>query len=342
MIGCGRVAAIAHIPALQRLHTARIVAFAEPDAERREAAAARIPKARALQHPRDLLDMAEVAAVVICLPNDLHAEVALAAMERGKHVYLEKPLALTLEDARRVVAAREAAGVVGMMGFNQRFNPLYRALREHVGRQPQGKWHGARTVLAAPETGLPEWKRSRRSGGGALLDQASHHFDLIRFVFDDEIAEVSASLRSQRSEADTAIVNLRLSSGLLLQSFLSIDSIDEDRFEVYGEGVRVSVDRYRSDDVEVFGSGLDSGRKGLSGVVRRLAWRIERRRAPVRDPSFGYALARFVESIRLGTSASPGFEDGYRSLAAVLAAEESARSGCVVQLHSPEGGSRVD
>jgi predicted dehydrogenase len=330
LIGCGRVATHAHIPSLERLRDVRIVALAEQDEERRIAASSRVPGARTFQDPHDLLDMEEVEAVVVCLPNELHAQTALAAIARGKHVYLEKPIATSIEDAERVLVARERAGVVGMMGFNQRFHRLYRALREHLTRRAYGDWLAARTVLTAPETEIPEWKRARRRGGGALLDQASHHFDLIRFLFDQEITEVSARLYSQRSEDDTAVVNLRLSDGTPVQSLLSIHTVDDDRVEVYAERARVSVDRYRSHDLDVLEAGRSSRLMRIVREWKQVPWRIERRRAPARDPTFGYALARFVAAVREGSPASPGFEDGVRSLSAVLAAEESARSGRVV------------
>ena len=338
LIGCGRVAAAAHLPVLMALPGVRVVALAEPDPTRRAAASARVPGARALSDQRALLELDEVEAVIICLPNALHAETTVAAAERGKHVYLEKPLALTLDDGVRILEARERAGIVGMIGFNQRFNPLYRDLRRAVRTAELGPWVGARTILAAPESTLPDWKRSRRSGGGALLDQASHHIDLVRFVFDDEITEVSAIVRSGRSEDDTAIVSLRLAGGLLVQSFLTIHALDEDRIEVFAEGGRLSADRWRSNRLKVLRSGSAAGLIARLGAWKGIArWR-ERRRAPAGEPSFRRALERFVESVRAGESAEPSFEDGYESLRLVMAAEESARTGRVVHTDSSGRG----
>jgi predicted dehydrogenase len=315
LIGCGRVAARAHLPVLESLRSARVIAIADPDRGRREAAAARAPDAQILSDHLALLELPALEAVVVCVPNELHAEVAMAAFQRGKSVYLEKPLATTLEDGRRVVETWERAGVVGMIGFNQRFSRLYGALRLRIAEQALGAWVGARTILAAPERDIPAWKQQRGSGGGALLDQGSHHFDLLRYLFDDEILEISAQVRSQRSEGDTAVVHARMVNGLVVQSFLSITTIDEDRIEVYGEAGRISVDRYRS-----------------------FAGRLTRIRARGRDPSFHNSLARFVAAVREGGRVAPDLQDGYRSLLAVLAAEESARSGRVVRLTEMESG----
>lgn len=82
--------------------------------------------------------MPEVEAVVICLPPALHAEYAIAAFQAGKHVYLEKPIATNLLDARAVVEAWRKAGTVGMMGFNYCFNGLYQSAKQYVRSGPLG------------------------------------------------------------------------------------------------------------------------------------------------------------------------------------------------------------
>lgn len=339
LIGYGRVAQSVHLPVLTKLPDVRLVALADPDPKRREEALRRAPGTVVVADCQTLVDMPEVTAVVICVPNEFHAGTAVAALDRGKHVYLEKPLAMTLDEAGRVLAAWERAGVVGMIGFNYRFNRLYESLKRCLRSKELGEWVGARTVLTAPETTLPAWKRFRHSGGGALLDMASHHFDLIRFLFEDEISEVSASLQSQRSEGDTAVVHLRLDRGLMVQLFLSINTMNEDRIEIYTERARVSVDRYRSLDVDIATeSGRVGGGRGLRSRLKSLGhsrYLLEKYLAPGREPSFRTALAHFVGAVREKRPRKPDFRDGYLSLAAVLAAEDSARSGRVVSLKTP-------
>ncbi|MCK5440140.1 MAG: Gfo/Idh/MocA family oxidoreductase [Gemmatimonadetes bacterium] len=340
LIGCGRVAQRVHLPILTGLPQARLVAIAESDPQQREEVGRHAGTAIVAEYEA-LLDMPKVEAVVVCVPSGLHAEVAVAALDRGKHVYLEKPLATTWDEARSVLSALERSGTVGMIGFNYRFNRAYLELKRCLQSGEYGEWVAARTVLAAPEETLPDWKRRRESGGGALLDQASHHFDLMRFLFEDEIRDVTAQVRSQRSESDTATVQVQLANGLAIQSFLSINTVNEDRFEVYTEKARLSVDRYRSPGVEIATDsrsipGLRGLRSGLDSL-KHAGYILERYRAPGREPSFRSALAHFVEAISEGRPPSPSFRDGYLSLAAVLAAEESARSGHVVGLN---GGTR--
>src|SRR5262245_25838070 len=105
LIGCGRISQWVHMGNLARLPNVEIGALAEGDADRREAAAHQVPKAAVFSDYHELLEMRDVDAVIICLPNALHAQAGIAAMERGKHVYLEKPLATSLAEGRRVVEA---------------------------------------------------------------------------------------------------------------------------------------------------------------------------------------------------------------------------------------------
>jgi len=335
-MGCGRIAQLVHLNLLTRLPGAELVALAEPNLEQRERASQRAPGAVVFTDYKELLEMPEVEAVVICLPNALHAQAAVAAMERGKHVYLEKPLASGLSEARRVLAAWRRADVIGMIGFNLRFNALYQAVRQQIRLGSQGELVGARSVFSTAVRTLPTWKQTRGSGGGALLDLASHHVDLVHFLFGQDVREVFAGLRSQRSEGDTVMLQLRLADGLLIQSFFSMSAVEEERFEVYGQGGKLAVDRYLSLDVEITGptrdlSRLKQLRRGLRALVHS-SYRLDKILAPSREPSYQAALTHFVAAARGNQPASPNFWDGYRSLAIIEAAEESARTGAVVSL----------
>jgi myo-inositol 2-dehydrogenase/D-chiro-inositol 1-dehydrogenase len=193
-------------------------------------------------------------------------------------------------------------------------------------------------VFSTASHPLPEWKQARRSGGGALLDLASHHVDLVRFFFKQEVQAVSAELRSQRAEGDSAILHLRLADGLLVQSFFSLSAVDEDRFEVYGQAGKLMVDRYRSLDVEIIETGREFSR--LSRVTHGLRslrngpHLLKKLLAPGHEPSYREALLRFVSAVRGDGVAAPDLLDGSRSLEVICAAERSARTGQSVSLVS--------
>ncbi len=331
LIGCGYIGVTVHLNSLRRSPQADVVAFAEPDEERRQIARRQLPQAVAFADYRELLDQAEIEAVVVCLPNALHSEAAIAALQAGKHVYLEKPLALNLDDGRKLLEAWRHSGQVAMIGFNYRFNPLHQEVQRHLREGRLGNLLGVRSVFTTPPGRAPEWKQRRATGGGALLDLGSHHVDLMRFWFKQDILDVTATVKSERVEADTATLESRLANGLVVQSFFSMSSVDDDRFEIYGQRGRLCLDRYNSWNVEV--TGLRRASVPLRHFGQALAWLprsrfgVKKLLAPAREPSFAAALAHFVVAAKSRRQTSPNFEDGFHSLAAIIAAEESARTG---------------
>lgn len=326
LIGCGRIAQLKHLSILQQLPQVRLTALAEPDPTRAAEARAKAPAATWYADYQTLLKEADVAAVVITLPTALHAEAACAAFQAGKHLYLEKPIAVTVAEADRVLAAWQAAGTVGMTGFSFRFNREYQALRRHIQAGTVGDLIGIRSTFTTAKRPLPAWKAARQSGGGVLLDLASHHIDLLRFLLGEEIATVTATLSSRHSEADNATLHATLPSGIAMQSFFSMSSVEEHRFEVYGEGGKLVVDRLQEPGVHV-----------IKGTQESRWQRLRHRLAPNRlrytpdyDQPFVDALAAFAAAAATGQAAAPDLHDGYRALAVIEAAEAAAQSGQAV------------
>jgi myo-inositol 2-dehydrogenase / D-chiro-inositol 1-dehydrogenase len=338
VIGCGRIVRRVHFDGLAATPGVEVVALADPDPEARAAGVARFPGARAFGDPSELVSWGGAEAVLVCVPSALHAAVAAGAFEAGLHVYVEKPVAADLEGARRVARAWRASGRVGMVGLNFRHDPRYRELRERLRRGEIGELVAARSVFCSAAQDLPAWKRSRAAGGGVLLDLASHHADLVRFLL-GEVVQVSASLRSVRGEGDTAGLRMVLADGVVVESLFSSSAIDDDRFEVYGTEGRLAVDRYGSPELErgasppAYGRGARL-RRELASALRGLR-RVARGAG---EPSFRTALARFAAATRGTADPSPDLEDGLRSLQIVLAAEESARSGLSVALSTAAAG----
>jgi len=248
VVGCGQIARRVHFDALAATPGVEVVAIAEPDPRARADAGARFPRARAFADAMPLLRDGGAEAVLVCVPSALHAPVAVSAFEAGLHVYLEKPVAADRAGAERVAQAWRASGRVGMIGLNFRHDVRYRELRERLRGGEIGELVGARSVFCSAAGEGPAWKRSRAEGGGVLLDLASHHADLVRFVL-GEVAQVSATLRSVRSEHDTAGLRMVLADGAVVESLFSSSTSDDDRFEVYGSSGRLAVDRHGSPEL---------------------------------------------------------------------------------------------
>jgi myo-inositol 2-dehydrogenase / D-chiro-inositol 1-dehydrogenase len=334
LIGCGAIVRAAHLPALVAISDARVIAVADPDPASVDAARSRLPEARPFSSAEALLRGADIDAVVVAVPSALHADVAVGVLDAGKHLYLEKPIATDLADGRRVVDAWRRAGRVGVIGFNYRRNPLHESAAALLRRGAIGKPLTFRTVFStfSPDAGPTRpWRHERAAGGGALLDLASHHIDLIRFLSGAEVIRVSAHVDSHRSEDDTAALLLELSTGCTADIFVTMSSAETDVVEIYGESGRIVVDRYRHHTVRV--DPLRAHRSArdyttsLADHVRGLRYAVAKRRAIAHEPSFARTMQAFVDSCRANRAMNPDLGDGFASLAVVVAAEEAARSG---------------
>jgi len=337
VIGCGTIAYWAHLRELAKMREAELVAGADPDPRAREAAAKLVRKPM-LERSADLLARSDIDAVVIAAPTHLHSALALEACAAGKHFYLEKPLALTAEDGRRVGAAAAQAKVAAMIGFNRRYHPVIEQARAFIANGRLGKIYAEQSVASEPHNftpaQMPEWRKSRARGGGVMLELASHHIDLFRWLLGDEVSRVEARIESEISDADLAWMRLWMRGGVQVSSFFSFRTGLADWIEIFGAHGSLTIDRARpTAELHVarrFGYGTRRHR-----TMPRLAnfeWRMKRLASPSFDPSRRRALEVFVNLVDGGTSAAPTLEDGMRSLAVVLAAEESARSGGIISL----------
>ena len=326
VIGCGQIARGIHLPVLGRMPEVRIAAVAEPVEGSRAAAVAIARGAAAFSDYRELLQAGGLDAVVVCSPPHLHAETAIAAFEAGLHVYLEKPLAPSLDEGMRVVDAWRRARKVGMLGFNFRFHPQITRIRQRIADGAIGTPLGVRAVFSILPHELPDWKRTRATGGGVLLDLASHHIDLVQHLLEDDVVRVYASTRSLRGEGDHAAVQLELASGVMAQLFVSLGTVDEHRIEILGTGGKLVMDRVelvRPEHQPATQRGARARR-----IARAVAAFEPSRmlRSPGAEPSFAAALGVFAWSASGNAFAGPDPLDGVRNLAVIEAAERSLAS----------------
>ena len=334
LMGAGRVARRFHLPILSSLPGVELVGVADPAADARNACRTLAPRAALHADFAEMLASTPLDAVVICLPPALHVRAAVASFAQGLHVYVEKPLATSAGEAREALDAWRLAGTVGMVGFNSRFHPLALALKQALAGGRVGEVTTIRSTFCAARRALPDWKRERGTGGGALLDLASHQVDLVRFLIGAEVVEVSTLVRSVHSEVDTAVTALRLSSGPLVSLCTALAAVEEDRYEVNGTRGQLVFDRYRSSTLQQMPERRDFRRsarlRSAFAALGRMPGALRDAAFPPREPTFALALGAFVAAVRGQHPASPDLDDGMASLAVVLAAERSARTGAVV------------
>lgn len=345
VVGCGVIAYWVHLRILQHLSGAKLVAASDPDAGARERAG-RIAKIPIVEQSSELLERDDIDAVVICSPTDSHAAVAIAACNAGKHVFLEKPIATSASDARRVMHAAEAAGVCAVLGFNRRLHPMYEQARSLIKTGVLGRVHAVQSAFCEPMTtaDMSPWRRTRTTGGGVMLDLASHHIDLFRWFLDDEIESVSAQITSAETEHDTATVAFNMCQGTSVQSFFSYRTARADFIEFIGEKGSLKLDRHEPRFVmkvaRRFGYGTRTRR--VIPSAGSTAWRLKRVVRPSVEPSYQHALAAFVDAIHGGSGRVATFADGVVNIDVIAAAESSTLTGSTTLVNDGSASPSVD
>lgn len=189
IVGCGGIANGKHLPSLSRLKEVELVAFCDIVIERARTAADKYgaPGAQVFEDYRELLKDESIQVVHVCTPNDSHAEIAIAAMEAGKHVMCEKPMAKTAADARRMVEAAKRTGRKLTIGYNNRFRPDSLHLKQLCEAGELGDIYYAK-AHAIRRRAVPTWGvflDGEKQGGGPLIDIGTHALDLTLWLMNN-------------------------------------------------------------------------------------------------------------------------------------------------------------
>lgn len=333
--GCGRVTETSHLPVLQGLNgQIEVIAVADPEEHHRRRVAGMFDIKQSFADLESMLrDAGPIDAVAICTPVQLHVHGVIAALEAGKHVLVEKPLAMNLDDADRMIAAAAAhPGQKVQLGFNLRQHRLVQQAKKMIADGTLGEIHLIRTVWTSGirlRMKLPPWRNRRETGGGALCEIAVHHLDIVRYLTGAQIEQVFAQTRNQVSDDQTAAVTLRLSNGTSVSSVFSDLSGDANEIEIIGSKGRLSFSIFRFDRLNfVPNGGYGSFKHDLIGALKqfRKAWPILRRGGDFRE-TYRQEWIAFLDAIRRDQPTAATLQDGYEALRAVLAAGLSANTG---------------
>ena len=273
----------------------------------------------------------ELDAVAICTPPSAHVGPAIAALKAGKPLFVEKPIAVSLGDADRLLEYQARSTIPALMGFNLRWHRLLRRARRLVQEGELGWVHCMVSTFTDPllRRELPAWRSRRDHGGGVLLDRAVHHFDLWRWLLDDEVVEVFAMGRSRRRDDDGAVVTARLRGGAIATAIVLDESAVSHRVTLYGTEGAVEVDALRFDGfsrqtVEEYPGSVPArwrrARQRLAdpaGDLRAI------RRGGDFDAAYRLEWEHFVEVARGSVEPRATLRDGRAALAIAVAAARS-------------------
>lgn len=325
--------------------------LAELDAAVAAEAAARFGFERSTGDWRDLVESDDVELVDISVPNDAHAEIAIAAARAGKHVICEKPLARTVEEARAMHEAVSAAGVVNMVAFSYRRTPAVALAQQLIEQGALGEVRNFRGTYLQDWSNDPDlplsWRFQRDvAGSGALGDIATHVLDIARYLV-GEVAAVSSLMRtyikdrpisegpdqlagaqrlagSARGDVDVddeVLTMLRFENG-------AVGSLEATRhahgrknfltFEVHGDAGSLQFDYERRDQLELYLADDPEDRRGFRTIFTGPAHPYGAALWPIPALGIGFGETKIIEcyelmrAIALSAECSPSFRDGYQ------------------------------
>jgi predicted dehydrogenase len=275
-----------------------------------------------------------VDIVSICMPNYLHAREAIQAFQAGKHLILEKPVAIHGEELDRLRQAARQAKTRSVVSFLARWNPMIRNIRTLLDQGAIGEiyyaevdyWHGIKKTFSSYE-----WIRRKEFAGGAMITGGCHAADIARY-FKGEVAEVSAYSTRQRDDFDyptTLVASLRFADGSVGKLSASLDGLSfpyQFNIDLLGSQGAIRDNRLyskklfpeQSDFVVVHSPTLNSG--------------------DVTHHPFKQEIDNLVENLLHDTPVLSDVLDACRSQEVALAVEESAATGRPVAIRPPKDG----
>lgn len=309
LIGAGNLAKWAHLPALQKIKGVSLRAIHSANGARGKGYANRFGAAYCASDLKQILDDTSVDAVLIASRNQEHASQAEAALRAGKHVFVEKPMAISEDECRLLLAAVRETGKHLTVGFNRRYAPYYQEVKKALSRRSSPAVIMAR--VNSPGISGAYWMADP-SIGGAILGEACHFVDLFRWLLDSEVVSLMAySLPTDVKEPvgqNSMAASFQMKDGSVANlTYCTVGSKTSggERVEVFAEGVGAFTEDFKSFT-------LATGSRSS-----KTSWWAEK----------GYVeqLADFTEAIRLGRAPKVTVEDGALSSLICLRMLESAR-----------------
>ncbi|MDN4618167.1 Gfo/Idh/MocA family oxidoreductase [Paenibacillus sp. PsM32] len=332
VFGCGAIAQRRHIPEYAENEQVELVAFADPNLERAQEMVD-LYGGKAYASYEEILANEEIDAVSVCTPNYLHAPMTIAAANAGKHVLVEKPMACSIEEAEQMIEAAQKNNVYLMVGHNQRLMPPHVKAKEILDSGKLGKVLTFRTSFGHPGPeawsvdGADSWFfRKEEAIMGAMGDLGVHKSDFIRYLLNDEVADVASFIGTLHKEGtevdDNATCLLRMKSGAigtLVASWTQYKGGDNSTILWCENGVmKIGTVHGNEVIVELTDGTVETYEVGMMSTNEKQV------------PSG--VIDAFVESITTNTPPTISGEEGLRAVKVILGAFESQKTGRVVQL----------
>jgi myo-inositol 2-dehydrogenase/D-chiro-inositol 1-dehydrogenase/scyllo-inositol 2-dehydrogenase (NAD+) len=331
MVGAGRVAKLQTGNIQQFVPHARVTALVDPAAAMLKETGDEYGIEGRFASLEEALDKATFDAVIITTPTFTHRHLAVLAAEHSKHVFLEKPMAMTLPECDEIMAATEKKGLVLQIGFMRRFEPEFVAAAKRIHAGEIGEPMIIKSLTHGP--GLPPpWANDLKTSNGMLAEVNSHDLDCVRWLMGSNIERIyleTANFKGQERGVtaehfyDNMLANLKFESGALgnISGVCPCDYGYDARVEIVGKKGIMQIGSMQGMDVVVC---IDREQGLVTPIYQRWPERFR----------WGYILEiqHFVECIQTGQPSRVAGEDGRWAVAGVLAGTKSLLEERVVHL----------
>jgi predicted dehydrogenase/threonine dehydrogenase-like Zn-dependent dehydrogenase len=321
VVGAGSFASRVLLPALRDDRRVELVGVATASGMTASHVASRFGFRFATSDPAALIDSGEIDTVVVATRHDSHAELAARALDAGKTVFCEKPLATTVEGLEDVAAAAGRTGAGLLVGFNRRFSPLAAALRDAL---PPGVPRAISYRVNAGALAPGHWTADAVAGGGRLIGEACHFLDFAGYLAEAPPVSVAATALGQGLDEsdDSTVIDVLFGCGSVacIQYLANGDpSVPKERVEVFCGGLVATIEDFRTLEIACNGFRRRRGRRAQQKGHRE-------------------EMAALVDLSLGGTCNVLPLEAALWSSALTLQVQRALREGCRVAVELPRGG----
>ena len=326
VIGAGRIGKVHVATLVQSVPEAEVVVVADVNIDSAKELATQFGIPFVSDKHSDLINHKDVQAVVICSPTDTHAAYIVEAARAGKHIFCEKPVDLSLDVIQNAIDEVEKAGVKLMVGFNRRFDPNFKKVRDMV---VAGKIGAPSILKITSRDPVPPPAQYVAVSGGMFLDMTIHDFDMARYIVGSEVTEVYVKAAvlvdpaiGEAGDVDTAVITLTFANGALGvidNSRKAVYGYDQ-RLEIFGTEGMVSADNNFPDNHRYFTNDGIHGALPLNFFMDRYL------------EAYSNELKVFCDAVVNNKPVPVGGYDGLMSVAIGLAAKKSVAEGRPVKI----------
>jgi D-xylose 1-dehydrogenase (NADP+, D-xylono-1,5-lactone-forming) len=314
VLSTAQIALNRHVPAAAAAANAEVVAIASRDLAKAQAAAAKHGIARAYGSYAELIADGEIDAIINPLPNGLHCEWTIKAAEAGKHILCEKPLAVSIDEAQKMIDAAAANGVQLLEAFTHRLNPQMQYARRLIQQGEIGQVTSARAELTYA---LKDWENDVRANkalaGGALMDAGCYCVSALRFVLNEEPLRAQAFQRIRQPNGVDAMTSglLQFPSGAVGHILTSMEQPFRCELAVIGShGAVIVPNMFDEQGVVQVSVGGQQHEESFSGPDR-----------------FRVQIERFSTCILAGKKPEFSPQDALKNTAVLVAIQRAAETG---------------